>query len=259
MQTKFRFIEGYAGNGTVRGWRDYDSIYHAVYACMRGTTGYPKGLAYSSVPQGLLLRPAIPSAEIFGVDSTYGPRANFKIALRELPNQGRFRITVNAAKYDDGLLLDPGTTAQSSNSENVVVCSNPSDSTSIMIKQAGIYQVDVHAATREKLAKQDSSRLGDKLIGNWPLNGNSLSNPDTKNLAGQLQGDAKFINSPFGKALSLDGNGDSVSIPRNDSMNVKDGEFTVAAWIHPTQLTFELLRILNTPQIKINLRVIQIC
>ena len=236
MQTKFRFVEGYAGNGTVRGWRDYDSIYHAVYACMRGTTGYPKGLAYSSVPQGLLLRPAIPSAEIFGVDSTYGPRANFKIALRELPNQGRFRITVNAAKYDDGLLLDPGATAQSSNSENVVVCSNPSDSASIMIKQAGIYQVDVHTATREKLAKQDSSRLNDKLIGNWPLNGNALSNPDTKNLAGQLQGDAKFINSPFGKALSLDGNGDSVSIPRNDSMNVKDGEFTVAAWIHPTQL-----------------------
>ncbi|NBT63637.1 MAG: hypothetical protein EBT02_17940, partial [Planctomycetia bacterium] len=172
----------------------------------------------------------------FGVDSTYGPRANFKIALRELPNQGRFRITVNAAKYDDGLLLDPGTTVQSSNSENVVVCSNPSDSASIMIKREGIYQVDVHAATREKLAKQDSSRLDDKLIGNWPLNGNALSNPDTKNLAGQLQGDVKFINSPFGKALSLDGNGDSVSIPRNDSMNVKNGEFTVAAWIHPTQL-----------------------
>jgi hypothetical protein len=105
-----------------------------------------------------------------------------------------------------------------------------------MIKQAGIYQVDVHTATREKLAKQDSSRLGDKLIGNWHLNGNALSNPDTKNLAGQLQGDAKFINSPFGKALSLDGNGDSVLIPRNESMNVKDGEFTVAAWIHPTQL-----------------------
>lgn len=236
MQTKYRFIEGYAGNSTVRGWRDYDSIYHAVYACMRGTTGYPKGLAFSLVPQGLLLRPAIPSAEIFGVDSTYGPRANFKIALRELPNQGRFRITVNAAKYDDGLLLDSGAIAQSSNSDDVVVCTNPSDSASIVIKKAGIYQVDVHAATREKPARQDSSRLNDKLIGNWQLNGNALSNPDTKNLLGQLQGDARFINSPFGKALSLDGNGDSVLIPRNESMNVKDGEFTVAAWINPTQL-----------------------
>ena len=108
MQTKFRFIEGYQGNDTVRGWRDYDSIYHAVFACMRGTHGYPKGRAYDTVPQGLLLRPAIPSAEVFGVESTYGPRANFKISLRELPDRGRFRVTVTAAKSDDGLLLDPG-------------------------------------------------------------------------------------------------------------------------------------------------------
>ena len=72
------------------------------------TRGYPKGNAYSTVPQGLLLRPAIPTDEIFGGDSTYGPKANFKISLRELPDHGRFRVTVTAAKYNDGLLLDPG-------------------------------------------------------------------------------------------------------------------------------------------------------
>src|SRR5205814_1965724 len=27
MRTKYRFIEGYQGNDTVRGWREYDSIY----------------------------------------------------------------------------------------------------------------------------------------------------------------------------------------------------------------------------------------
>ena len=43
MRTKYRFIEGYRGNDTVRGWRDYDSIYHAVFADMRGSAGYPKG------------------------------------------------------------------------------------------------------------------------------------------------------------------------------------------------------------------------
>lgn len=105
MRTKYRFIEGYQGNDTVRGWREYDSIYQAVFACMRGAEGYPKGLAYQIVPEGLLLRPAIPSDEVFQVDSTYGPKANFKISLRELPDQGRFRVTVKAAKYDDGLLL----------------------------------------------------------------------------------------------------------------------------------------------------------
>jgi hypothetical protein len=114
MRTKYRFIEGYAGNDTVRGWREFDSIYHAVFACMRGNHGYPKGNAYSTVPQGLLLRPAIPSDEIFGGDGTYGPKANFKISLRELPDDGRFRVTVMAAKYNDGLLLDPGNPSQAS-------------------------------------------------------------------------------------------------------------------------------------------------
>ena len=60
------------------------------------------------MPQGLLLRPAIPSDEMFEGDGTYGPKANFKISLRELPDDGRFRVTVMAAKYNDGLLLDPG-------------------------------------------------------------------------------------------------------------------------------------------------------
>ena len=60
MRTKYRFNEGYQGNATVRGWRDYDSIYHAVFACVRGTGGYPKGLAYETIPSGLLLRPAVP-------------------------------------------------------------------------------------------------------------------------------------------------------------------------------------------------------
>ena len=90
MRTKYRFIEGYKGNATVRGWRDFDSIYHAVFAGMRGSRGYPRGLPYSTVPEGLLLRPAIPSDEIFEGDGTYGPKANFKISLRELPDQVEF-------------------------------------------------------------------------------------------------------------------------------------------------------------------------
>src|SRR6185437_11359044 len=109
MQTKYRYIEGYQGNDTVRGWREFDSIYHAVFADMRGSNGYPKGKAFSLVPEGLLLRPAIPNDEVFGADGTYGPKANFKISTRELPDDGRFRITVTAAKYDDGLMLDAAT------------------------------------------------------------------------------------------------------------------------------------------------------
>ncbi len=102
MRTKYRFIEGYAGNDTVRGWRSYDSIYHAVLPVCAARTATPRGVPYEMVPQGLLLRPAIPSDEIFGVDSTYGPRANFKIALRELPDHGRFRVTVRPPNTTTG-------------------------------------------------------------------------------------------------------------------------------------------------------------
>ena len=90
MRTKYRFIEGYRGNDTVRGWRDYDSIYHAVFADMRGSMGYPKGSAWSTVPQGLLLRPAIPTEEMFDDDGTYGPKANFKIRYASCPMKGAF-------------------------------------------------------------------------------------------------------------------------------------------------------------------------
>jgi hypothetical protein len=152
MQTKYRFIEGYEGNATVRGWREYDSIYHAVFACLRGGVGYPKGDAYRTVPQGLLLRPAIPSD-----DFTYGPKANFKISLRELPDDGRFRVTVTAAKYDDGLLLDPGTPPQSSDQPDAITCCDSQIQSSVIIKQPGIYQVDVFATPKQAPAS-DSSR-----------------------------------------------------------------------------------------------------
>ncbi|GAB4154943.1 MAG: hypothetical protein Tsb009_31680 [Planctomycetaceae bacterium] len=142
MRTKYRFIEGYRGNATVRGWREFDSIYHAVFACMRGTRGYPKGLAYEPVPEGLLLRPAIPSAEIFKQSSTYGPHANFKISLRELPDYGRFRVTVKAARYDDGLLLDRGAKPLAS-AHSTVADLTTANTTTVNIPQAGIYQIDV--------------------------------------------------------------------------------------------------------------------
>ena len=145
MQTKFNFIEGYVGNDTIREWRKFDSIYHAVFACVRGTPGYPKGKAVEAVPEGLLLRPAIPNSELFGGGNTYGPMANFKISLRELPEQGNFRVTVKAARYDDGLLLDPGTPGFASDASRTVTVEglDKSPAATVTIEDAGIYQVDV--------------------------------------------------------------------------------------------------------------------
>ena len=152
MQTKYRFIEGYEGNATVRGWREFNSIYHSVFACMRGSEGYPKGVAYSTVRDGLLLRPAIPSIEEFQVESTYGPRANFKISLRELPDHGKFRITVRAAKYNDGLLLDAGTTI-AANEVDSIVCRELKHPVRVLIPEDGIYQIDAFSADEDRPSK----------------------------------------------------------------------------------------------------------
>lgn len=222
MRTKYRFIEGYAGNDTVRGWREFDSIYHSVFACMRGKFGYPKGMAYGTVPEGLVLRPSIPTEEMFDADGTYGPAANFKISLRELPDNGRFRVTVTAAKYNDGLLLDPGATPGTAQPTEL-----KAPATSVVIPQAGIYQVDAYQGQRPAPPAPDRSRLSENLAASFPLNGP----------AGEtLEGKAHFVDSPFGKALSLDEDTDFATVPRQDAFSVGTGDFTVSAWIKPTQL-----------------------
>ena len=247
MQTKYRFNEGYKGNSTVRGWRDYDSIYHAVFACMRGDGGYPKGNAYRTVKNGLLLRPAIPTTEIFRESSTYGPKANFKIALRELPEHGRFRIRIKAAKYEDGLLLSgrgyqPAVTTKEDSLHLSQIEYTPNKKDSILkIDESGVYQVDVHPKSHGKKidAEPDNTRLSDGLIGHWAFDSESPGTSTAGKLIGKLTGNTQTANSPIGKhskAISLDGTDDSVIVARDDSMNVGKGNFTVSAWIRPTQL-----------------------
>ncbi len=237
MRTQYRFNEGYQGNSTVRGWREYDSIYHSVFACVRGKDGYPKGLAYQTVPEGLLLRPSVPSAELFQVESTYGPQANFKISLRELPDHGKFRVTVKAAKYDDGLLLNSGVNPANRSADESLTVSNLDHTQTLNIKAAGIYQVDVYLeASHDESIPFDASKLSEKLAGAWSFNGDTNSRPENIKREGHLAGNAKFVKSPFGQAISLDGDGDSVVTPRDESMNVGDGDFTIAAWIRPHEL-----------------------
>ena len=229
MRTGYRFIEGYRGNATVRGWREFDSIYHSVFACMRGSRGYPKGQPYSTVPEGLLLRPAIPNDELFGQDGTYGPKANFKISLRELPDHGRFRVTVTAAKYDDGLLLDQDDTAQPRNHSAGAVSLVLGKDSSAELQRGGIYQVDVYETPRsEPPPLTDLSRLEEGLAGTWTLDGDE---------AIELGDNASFVDSPFGRALSLDGEAyqPGAVVRQHDDLGVSTADFTVTAWIRPRQ------------------------
>src|SRR3954467_1991420 len=153
---------------------------------MRGSPGYPKGEAYSTVPQGLLLRPAVPTDETFGLDSTYGPKANFKISLRELPDDGRFRITVTAAKYNDGLLLDQGAKPQEPEATGRIEVKDLKAPGNLTVPKPGIYQVDVYSGKPPSLGTPDVSRLNEGLSGSWHLNADAKG-------AFQLVGKAKFV------------------------------------------------------------------
>ena len=234
MPTRFRFIEGYAGNDTVRGWREYDSIYHSVFACMRGSEGYPKGHAYDMVPQGLLLRPAIPSIEEFEVESTYGPKANFKISLRQLPDSGRFRVTVKASRYADGLLLDSKDAAPEDRSPDVV-SRLAEQSEEIGLPRAGIYRIDVVRRGLDRInGPRDDTRLDQELAGHWSFNGDAQCANDST-LHGTSTGDPQWIDSPFGRAVQLNGQDDAIVVPRTPALDVGGQDFTISAWIHPKQ------------------------
>ena len=81
----------------------------------------------------------------------------------------------------------------------------------------------------------DVSRLREGLIGSWGFDGDVLSRRPVK-LDGELRGGARFVDSPFGQALSVDGIDDYVVVPRASEMDVGDGEFSVAAWVRPREL-----------------------
>ncbi len=230
VRTDYRFNEGYKGNATVRGWREFDSIYHAVFAGMRGSKGYPKGNPYDIVPEGLLLRPAIPNDELFGQDGTYGPKANFKVSVRELPDHGRFRVTVQVAKYRDGLLLDPGAEPRDPDASGAIVVERPQSSPTVHIGQAGVYQLDLYEeGPQREMPKPDFARLAHGLSGPWPAHDAAED---------FLQGTATVGDSPLGWSVNVTGDDASAVVPSGAEPDVGTGDFTVAAWIFPRQRRF---------------------
>ena len=102
------------------------------------------------------------TAEIFGQSSTYGPHANFKISLRELPDHGNFRVTITAARFDDALLLDDklvSAEATAAATHSIEYSSN-SAPIEFELAESGVYQVDlVFEPASEKQAGKDKQQL----------------------------------------------------------------------------------------------------
>lgn len=137
MQKKFRFVEGYRGNATVRDWRDFKGLHHSVFAAIIGrhTGGYNYGRSWHFVPEGLLLRPRTPET-----DTKRGPAPTFSMPMRELPISGMLQVTVEAARYEDG--LQPHTPAPKSEKTLELDISEGKEAT-FTIPKAGVYHFDV--------------------------------------------------------------------------------------------------------------------
>ena len=145
MRSKFDFIEGYIGNDTIREWRSSTA---STTPCLPACAGRRATRTARRSDRARRLAAAAGDSESRGLwcVNTYGPMANFKVALRELPDRGNFRVTVKAARYDDGLLLEPRTAAAATDETNRSVSSTisikPTAST-VTIAEGGMYQIDV--------------------------------------------------------------------------------------------------------------------
>ncbi|MFT4548473.1 MAG: hypothetical protein ACI9MB_002426, partial [Verrucomicrobiales bacterium] len=143
MQTKFRYIEGYNGNATVRAWKEFEGLYHSVFVGMIGSHtkgGYNYGRSSHMVPEGLLLRPRAPETERNGLRPSRGPAPTMTVLMRELPKSGMLQVTVEAARYDDG--LQPHTLAPESEQRLSLDISGGKEA-AVKIPTAGVYQLDV--------------------------------------------------------------------------------------------------------------------
>ena len=173
------------------------------------------------------------------------PKHEHRMFLRDNRSEGRFRIGLAVVNepptygYGEDFLIKPGVPIAKPVAGQKVI-KDLTKPLTIQIPKEGIYQVDVLLNPPKKVTiTADASKLQQGLVGAWGLNGNVQSESNRKELTGQLVGGATFVDSPIGingKAVSLDGIDDSVVIPRNPSMDVGKGDFTVATWINPSDL-----------------------
>ena len=149
--------------------------------------------------------------------------ANFKISLRELPEQGNFRITVKAARYDDGLLLDAGsrTHAATEGGSTAVVDLSESPDAKLAITQDGIYQVDVSCSAGKSQGLL-SLELGERRFSGQLQEPNPGRTTDKDAKASEQQTAFLVVRLPVGELTLKAQYGDNSRLRRIDFSRVHD-------------------------------------
>ncbi|WP_185962534.1 DUF1592 domain-containing protein [Thalassomonas sp. M1454] len=132
MQEKYLFDDGYKGNGRVAVLKEFDHLAHSFFLSNRklrlSGPNFSKPDHWRIINDGIALRG---STELSQTNS------HFKIALRELPEQGRFRVKVNASKLNNEALLVQNlpVSKQAEQVKNAAI-------NKISVPESGLYQLD---------------------------------------------------------------------------------------------------------------------
>ena len=115
-RTHYIFDEGYRGNATVRGEKEFTDIFHSVFVDMRRSNG-----RHCVQADGIELEPATVSA----VDDIRSP--TMKVVIREYPMEGDFVVRVKASKIPRPFLryLGADKPSLSGYDPGAKVCANP--------------------------------------------------------------------------------------------------------------------------------------
>ena len=150
LRDEFVYNEGYKGNSTVKGDKNFKGYHHAVYPELANFQG-------KIVPQGMMLKPR--GDLNFGKAGGNGPSEHMKLVLRDFPREGSVTIRVTASKAPNSLISTylgespankPLVTMTKLASQPLYLSkANLEKPQYIMIdqlsvKEAGIYQLDVH-------------------------------------------------------------------------------------------------------------------
>lgn len=133
MQEKYNFDDGYEGNGRIDVMKEFDHLAHSFFLGHRtlsvnGNEGKPDH--WSITHDGLALRG--------NVESNL-KTSHFKISLRELPEQGRFRVKVNASKLKNEALLVSNIPALKQAEQTIAATDGR-----VSVAKSGLYQLDVN-------------------------------------------------------------------------------------------------------------------